>query len=358
MRDRPTIALIGCGAIARNAHFASLNEGPFELVALVDQDVGRAATMAADTVSHPECFSSHREMLESCRPDAVIVATPPAAHCEPSIDALQAGAHVLCEKPAALDVQEVVRMRDAALDAGRTLQFYSSRFRKNWVYEARRKLERGELGTIYRAEIQLWLPYARACDAGRPVWFGQRHLAGGGVFLDMGQYFLDALFYLLGWPAVKTVTAEAFSEIPTGLAPETLWDTEDHLSLLARLENGISLNLETAARLHQNWRWGIRILGTRGALEFDQTQPKENSVMVTTVDAPEHLEQVSLLEPENQVVPDTLRRLETLARHLAGEPASIVAAGGTTPDEALTLSRFCEAAYRSAETHTGIHLET
>jgi len=347
MSDRPTIALIGCGAIAHSAHHPSLSEGPYDLVAVDEREREKAAALVGALQKQtPRIYTDHRAMLAESKPDAVLVATPPMAHLEPTVDALAAGAHVLCEKPAALSAEEVVTMRDAAHQADRTLQFFSSRFRDPACDEAAALIARGELGRIYRAEIQLWLPYARACDAGRPLWFGQRKLAGGGVFYDMGQYFLDALFHMLSWPAVESVTAEAFAEIPTGLPEESGWDVEDHLSGLACLDGNISLTIETAARLHQEWRWGIWIMGTEAALHFDRTQPKDAQAVLWRYDADGKGECRSL--PPASETPDCLRRLQALAQHLEGGPREPVNRLGTTPDEALFLTLLSEAIYQSA----------
>jgi len=347
--SRPTIALIGCGAIAYSAHLPSLTDGPFDLIAVVDRERERAEALSATLTLAPSIYTDHPAMLAACRPDAVLVATPPMAHLQPTLDALAAGAHVLCEKPAALSTCEVVQMRDASHQAGRTLQFFSSRFRDPACQAGAELVARGKLGRIYRAEIQLWLPYARACDAGRPLWFGQRKLAGGGVFYDMGHYFLDALFYLLGWPEVRSVTAEIFAEIPTGLPAECGWDVEDHLSCLARLDGDISLTIETAARLHQEWRWGMRILGTEAALHFDRTQPKEKQAGLWRYVENGDGECQAL--PPPSATPDCLRRLQSLAAHLAGEPRESVDRLGTTPAQAVFLTALSEAIYQSASEH-------
>src|SRR4029079_19728162 len=102
---------------------------------------------------------------------------------------------------------------------GRTIQFFSSRFRNGGTRAARNCVRDGRLGKIYRADIQFWLPYGRTCDRNGPAWFGQKAHAGGGPFMDMGQYFLDRLFYILDWPEWTRMSAHTFLGFPTGYAP-------------------------------------------------------------------------------------------------------------------------------------------
>ncbi|GMV83812.1 MAG: oxidoreductase [Planctomycetota bacterium] len=339
---QPGIALVGCGAIARNCHLPGIQDSPFALRAICDMDGNRAEQFKRDLNLDDSVVAcaSMSEVLKRADVDAVSIATPPASHAPLAIQALDAGKHVLCEKPSTLSASE---NRDiiAAVERNKstTVQFFSSRFRDGASPAARQRIREGALGRPYKADIQFWLPAARTCDRGGPHWFGQKAHAGGGAFMDMGQYFLDRLFYILDWPKWTRLTAHTFSGFPTGYPKGVVYDVEDHLSLLAHFDNGLALTLDTTARVNQHWRWSTSIVGTEGCIVLDNAAPKRaiirrqknGSVVEEELEAPD-------------LGPDMKRRLVQLAEQLNGMCPEI----GTDHYQALAISEFCEAGYRSA----------
>jgi len=348
--QRPGIALIGCGAIATKVHIPGIQESPFALRAICDMDRNRVEKFKQDLKLDPSVAvcATMDEVLALHDIDAVSIATPPASHAPLSIKALDAGKHVLCEKPSALSPAEN-RSICAAVErnAGRTIQFFSSRFRLGAARAGRAYVRDGKLGAVCRADILFWLPAGRACDNGLPVWFGQKVHAGGGPFMDMGQYFLDQLLYILDWPRWQRVTARTFRGLPTGYPPDVIYDVEDHMTLLARFERGIVLTLDTTARVNQHWRWRTTIEGTHGSLIFDNAAEKK-SIFRSSRNGEIFEEELELFEPGG----DMKVRLEQLAAYMKGERPEL----GTDHVQALAISEFCEAAYRSAD--EGIEIRT
>ena len=132
--------------------------------------------------------------------DVVVVATPHPSHAELTIAALEAGAHVLCEKPLAPEVREADAMIAAADRAGRLLGVcFQQRFRPV-IAAARRLVDEGRLGALVRASIvdPLYRPnaYYRTADW-RGTWKGE----GGGVLMNQAPHTLDLLCHLAGPPA-------------------------------------------------------------------------------------------------------------------------------------------------------------
>lgn len=346
------IALIGCGEIAGNCHLPGIQASPFTLRAICDMNRERVEHFkrARNLPSSVVVCTDIGEVLALPGINAISIATPPASHAPLAIRALDAGKHVLCEKPSTLSSAENRSICDAvARNQGGSIQFFSSRFRNGPARDARRHIREGRLGRVYRADIQFWLPAGRTCDRGGPPWFGQKALSGGGPFMDMGQYFLDRLFYILDWPRLQRISAQAFSGFPTGYDPGMIYDVEDHLSLLAYFEHGLALTMDTTARVNQHWRWSTTIMGSEGCLLLDNTVEKKACFRTirdgTVVEA-----DLELHDPG----PDMQVRLECLAACIrTGEPIEI----GTDHHQALTISEFCEAAYRSAELGTEIQLE-
>ncbi|MFW5844824.1 MAG: Gfo/Idh/MocA family protein [Planctomycetota bacterium] len=340
------VALIGCGGISKS-HITGLAEAGDDLAhlcACCDLQEDLASAIATVHPHRPPVYTDHRAMLAQQRPEVVIVATPPNSHVPLSCDCLEAGAHVLCEKPSALSSAENERAIAVAQRSGRELLFFSARMRGGPVPAARRAIQAGTLGRIYRADVQFWLPASRACDTGKPVWFGQRAKAGGGAFMDMGQYLLDRTFHLLGWPAVQRVFAATYSGMPTGLSADSGWDVEDQVTLQAHLDGGCVLSCDATARVNQHWRWHTELRGTAATLLIDQTRSERKAVLQRRNG--ESIEEEEL--PSGPAQHNLVQRLQALAALNDGGPVAAVRALGTTPLEALQLTRFCELAYASA----------
>ena len=165
------IGIIGCGGIANNKHMPALRKIPeVEMVAFCDIVEERAVKAAADYgTPDAKVYTDYKELLKDESIEVVHVLTPNRDHSYITVDALEAGKHVMCEKPMAINTAEAQKMVDAAKRTGKKLTIgYQSRFRPDSMY-LKQACENGELGEIY---------YARAQAIRRravPTW---------GVFLD------------------------------------------------------------------------------------------------------------------------------------------------------------------------------
>ena len=175
-------------------------------------------------------FADGRELIGSGCCEAVLIAAPHFQHEPLTVAALEAGLHVLCEKPAAVQADRAERMIRAAEKAGKTLTFMFNQ-RTNCVYRAMKQLlDSGEMGAIKRVNwiITDWYRTQRYYDSGswRATWAGE----GGGVLLNQCPHQLDLLIWLCGLP--KAVTARCY---------EGKWhhiEVEDDVSALLEFENG------------------------------------------------------------------------------------------------------------------------
>ena len=114
------VEIIGCGSVAVAAHIPGYQKVPgVEVTALCDIDSERARK-AAERLDVGHVHSDYREMFEKHNLDIVSVATPPSAHADATIAALEAGAHVLCEKPMAMNPAEAEAMIAEFVEAVRT----------------------------------------------------------------------------------------------------------------------------------------------------------------------------------------------------------------------------------------------
>jgi perosamine synthetase len=197
---RIRVALIGCGQMGR-WHLDAYSRNPHvELVAFADSSRIAADRFAA--MSGGRAYVSHHELLGAERLDAVSVCSVPASHCEIVVDALEAGVHVLCEKPLATAPGDAERMATAAARRSRVLL---PAFKFRFFDEVRgleALLDRGALGPIVSARLMF------GCDLDMSgKWFADPELAGGGIVMDNGSHAFDLIEHLLGPIAAVSATS-------------------------------------------------------------------------------------------------------------------------------------------------------
>jgi predicted dehydrogenase len=265
------IGVIGTGTIA-NVHATGLKGYPGgEIVAVFDV-LGDRARAYAEKWDVPFVAGSLEELVKRDDVDAVIVCTPPFAHLEPTIKALEAGKHVLCEKPFALDPAEAERMVRTSEAVGRFLACASAR---NRVSAAQRKahemMQSGELGDVYHVRWSRWRFRGRPGHHIFPEskWFLEMARAGGGAMMDIAVYQIDSVLWLLGNPKVTSVTAamRQFTEEPP--AGGVKQDVEDHAVIMLQCEGGKSAVIESAWVSNMDEADGLFVFGTKAGLRFN-----------------------------------------------------------------------------------------
>lgn len=194
-------AIIGTGAIA-NAHAEVLTALPgAELVAVVDRDRAHADAFA-ERWGVPDVFDTLDELLAAGVADVLHVCTPPGVHAEQSIAALDAGLHVVCEKPAALSLDELDAMTDAASRNDRRLAVVFQQRTGSAAAHVKQLLESGAIGRPLVATCEtLWF---RDPAYFAVPWRGKWATEGGGPTLGLGIHQIDLLAWLLGdWASVQ-----------------------------------------------------------------------------------------------------------------------------------------------------------
>ena len=195
MEKKIRIGIIGCGGIANGKHMPSLKKvAECEMVAFCDIVLERAEK-AAEKYGIPgaKVYEDYKELLKDESIDVVHVCTPNRSHSFITVDALEAGKHVMCEKPMAINSAEAKKMLDAAEKTGKKLTIgYQSRFRDDSMY-LKAEADAGELGEIY---------YAKATALRRravPTWgvFLNEYEQGGGPLIDIGTHALDLTLWMM-----------------------------------------------------------------------------------------------------------------------------------------------------------------
>ncbi|TAK22142.1 MAG: Gfo/Idh/MocA family oxidoreductase [Chloroflexota bacterium] len=265
------IGIIGTGTIAQ-AHLQGLATSTAGRAVAVFDVLSERAHQTAREFDIPYVASSIEDLLARSDVDAVIVATPPFAHGEATIKALQAGKHVLCEKPFALDPNEADRMVRAAERAGKFLACASGRLRYTQPQlRARRMMESGELGDVYHVRSTGMRFRGRPGHhmLPRSAWFLDSRRAGGGIIMDGSVYTIDSVLWLMGNPKVLSVMAsmrQFVEEPPTGGVTQ---DVEDHAVIMLQCEGGKSAIVESAWVSNMDEVDGLWVFGTKAGLRFN-----------------------------------------------------------------------------------------
>lgn len=270
------IGIIGCGGIANQKHMpalAKLNQKA-EMVAFCDTIEERAVEAAkAYGIAEAKVYTDYKQLLEDDTIDVIHVLTPNVSHSEITVASLEAGKHVMCEKPMAINYAEAKKMLDAAKETGKKLTIgYQNRFRSDSLetYDACRK---NELGEIYMAKAHA------IRRRGVPTWgvFPDKSKQGGGPLIDIGTHALDLTLWFMDNYKPKVVFGSVFQKLkdkPEGNIfgpwnPDT-FETEDSAFGLIKMENGATIYLEAAWALNMiNPKEAqVTLCGTDGGAEM------------------------------------------------------------------------------------------
>jgi predicted dehydrogenase len=225
--------VIGCGAIAQRRHIPECIANPeSKLVALADPVTDRVGELGKKYGAKP--YTDYKEMLKDANVDAVVVAGPNALHAQQSIDALNAGKHVLCEKPMATTRDDAKAMLDAAKKNKKFLMIGLNQRLMPPHVKAKKILQSGALGKVlaFRTAFKHPGPEGWSVDAGKS-WFFKKGQAFMGVTGDLGVHKADLLRWLLG---------QEFAEVGGFIA--TL-DKRDPEGKLIDLDDNAYLTLKT-----------------------------------------------------------------------------------------------------------------
>lgn len=268
------IGMLGAGHIAK-VHCNKLKEiDGVELTAISDPLIDRTQAVA-DQFEIPNVCTSADEVLAT-GVDAVVVAAPNQHHCELTVKALQAGKHVLLEKPMALNGTQGKEIVAAQRAAGKVVMI-AHQMRWDGISQAiKKQYDDGELGKVYNAKTGWW----RRCGIpGWGSWFTRMDQSGGGPLIDIGVHMLDLAIYLMGSPKPVSVFGSTYAEFgprKKGIGgwgtPEWdgVYDVEDLATALIKMDNGATLTLEVswAVNTDSDQKPFVHLMGTEGGASY------------------------------------------------------------------------------------------
>lgn len=196
------IAISGAGAISERAHLPALKAIAGVQVAAIQSRTREKAERVAtalwpDAASRPRAYANFDEMLERERPGAVGIFTPNYLHCEYTLKALTAGAHVLVEKPMAPTAAKARRMVAAAAKANRVLMVAMQRRYGGLERIVKEAVVGGAIGVPHFIRARLSHGGPEGWAPGQS-WFVTPEQAGGGAMLDLGVHVADLAIWMMG----------------------------------------------------------------------------------------------------------------------------------------------------------------
>ena len=333
------LAFIGAGGVLTH-HMKNLKPVPHvQAVAVADVSEG-AIAWAKEQFGIPNGFTDFKRMFrEMPQIDAVCVCTPNWLHAEHSIAALEAGKHVMVEKPMALNARDAQRMVDAAKAGGKQLVVgFQHRFepRSRMI---RRLIESGAFGRILYVRAQALR------RRGITSWgvFGRKDLQGGGPLVDVGVHMLETGHYLMGAPRPVSATANTFCyigdkpcevEAPWGPWDHKTYTVEDLAVGMVRFEGGAMMTVESSFAAHiERDVMNVQVMGEKGGANFETGQvfTDQGGYMMTMT--PAHLSETHPFEYK--------------MRHFV-EVARGVRYNEVPPEHGLMVQKMLDAIYESA----------
>lgn len=333
--DPIRVGIIGAGAISQIVHLPIFVERPdVEVVALADRDPHKADTLSR-RYSVPIVVETD-ELLQLEELDAVVVCTPNNLHEEMTVAALEAGKHVLVERPIAATAAGAARVVEAAEKSGRVLSVgLPHRFRPEVI--ALRSFVLGEeLGDLHAVRGS-WL--TRAIPAARISWRHDPASAGGGALVDLGIPALDLCMWTVDFPRVRRLACLLGAEEG---------EVEHSATVLLQTEDGVAMTLEVSNRLFAaEDRYFVRVMGAEGS---GSLPPLEVFKQVGGRPMEVTPRQPRPRGGENPYTNAYRRLLDDFVRQMTGLRDVSV------PSEQVGLMALIEAAYRSAEEGREIEL--
>jgi predicted dehydrogenase len=322
---------------------AALIENPdAELIAVADPSRERV-TAFADRFGVSTVLESAEQLVALDAVDAVYIAVPNYLHAAISTMALQAGKHVLQEKPLALSLADAAPLAAAARQSGKHFMLGMNQRFAPPVQRARQLVEQGRIGRPYHCKAY-WR--RRTGIPGIGSWFTRKELSGGGGLLDIGVHMLDNALYLLDNFRPRSVSGATYTEFGNRGLGEGGWgmsarageqfDVDDFATAVIKLDGGATVLVEAAWAMHLDRTndMNVELYGTEGAIDtYGERLSRQADDGYHIIESPDAGE---LTYPHAS-------RMHHFVNVILGREEPCV-----TLDQVLSVQRVLDAIYRSA----------
>ena len=358
--DKLRIGIIGCGGIAEGKHMPALSKlDCIEMTAFCDI-YREKAEKAAGKYGIPGAgiYEDYRELLEDKTIDVVHICTPNRSHGHITVDALESGKHVMCEKPMAKTVEDARKMAETAGRTGKKLTIgYQGRHNREAVY-LNKACRNGDLGEIYFAKAHALRRRAV------PTWgvFLNEYEQGGGPLIDIGTHALDLTLWMMDNYKPKAVMGATFRKLADQKDTGNAWGdwdpdeftVEDAAFGFVTMQDGALIILESSWALNtlQTGEAKTTLCGTKGGADMLNglriNGVSYGSPYITTPDLDSS--GVAYFEGKKESAADREARL--WIECVLNDTDPIV-----KPGEALVVTEILDAIYRSAKSGKAVYFD-
>jgi predicted dehydrogenase len=264
------IGFVGVGQIAKRHldRYAGIDGA--EVVAACDIDEKELAAVC-DRFEISGRYTDFRKLLERDDIDAVDVCLHNNLHAPVTVEALQAGKHVYCEKPIAGSYRDGERMLQAARDTGKMLHIQLATLYSKETKAAKRLIDGGHLGRLYHARSTGYRRRGRPfVDGYGTERFVQKRNAGGGALFDMAVYHIAQILHLLGTPEVKRITGATYQETPMdpGRQKSSGYDVEELGLGWVTFADGATMDIIESWAIHLDAFGASCVVGSQGGIRL------------------------------------------------------------------------------------------
>jgi predicted dehydrogenase len=346
------VAVIGVGGIARTHMPGWQASTHAEVVAGADINPTMLENWGKEH-GVTQLYTSTDELLRNPDIDIIDICVPNMHHAPLAIAALEAGKHVICEKPLAPTPEDVQKMI-AARDRSGKLLMTAQHFRFAGVSQAMKKeIGTGALGDIYHARSWMLRRNALIPTAG----FVRKELSGGGPCIDIGVHVLDLTLWLMGHPKPVAVTGVARAELAHRPGAFSVWhpapfpanfDVEDFAAAFVRFENGATLVIEVSWMLHHDTNgedMQIWLYGSEGGCHWPKAE------FLSTNYETRQLYNRQLKLTRDSLEPHALECVEFARAVADGAPSPV------PPEQSLIVMQILDGIYRSQRAGREITIE-
>lgn len=277
------VGLIGNGGICKGAHIEEyIKDERLEVAAVCDIIEERAQFLKDNYFPNAAVYTDYKELLKDESIDSVDICTPNYLHSIIAVAAFEAGKHVFCEKPDAINVEEVLKMQAAAEKAGKTLMVMRNNRYVDASVFAKKYIDGGKMGEIYAGRCG-W--QRRRGIPGKGGWFTTKEQSGGGPLIDLGVHMIDLAIWLMGNPTPVSVSGNTYSKFSDNDTSDSVnsdfgdknaagtFDVEDLAMGMIRFDNGAVLQIEFswASNVKRERRF-VELRGTKSGLKWENGQ--------------------------------------------------------------------------------------
>ncbi len=347
------VGIIGAGGMV-DYHIQGFKAGGAEILAIADLNK-EAAQKVADANGIPNVYGDVAEMLANKDVDAVSVIVPNKFHAPLAIQALEAGKHVFCEKPPALNAGEVETMISAQQAAGKHLMFNFNNRARPESYAMMEAIKAGKVGKINTAQAK-WM--RRTGIPGFGGWFTTKALSGGGPLIDL-LHMLDLSMFFMDYPKPTHVLATTYDDFITDKGFKGPWgipDVADGTTDVEAAAHGF-ITFDTGQAVSFQISWAEMVKREEVSVNFQGTKAGgkverlfgTDGLDDTAIDTCELYVQDSgksvnqTIEVEECEDMGRIRSAQNFIMTIEGKEEPL-----NTPDQALSLMKIIDAAYASA----------